>query len=223
MAKIFRLINLGIKRGVDLVGSGLGIIVISPILLLCAIMIKITMPGPVFFKQIRIGKDSKLFSILKLRTMKVDTEAEKNHDISKDDERKTPFGNLLRRTKIDELPQLINVFKGDMSLVGPRPTFAEQVNEYNDFQMQRLFMRPGMTGLAQVNGNISISWEERIEYDVKYIKSFNILLDIKILLKTVKVVIFGEEKYKNHIEDTSDNTEAVYIKDKQEERSVSVK
>ena len=129
--------------------------------------------------------------------MKVDKEAEKSHDFTKDAERMTPFGNLIRRLKIDELPQLINVFKGDMSLVGPRPTIKEQTDLYNDYQRQRLKMRPGMTGLAQVNGNISLSWDERIKYDVEYVTNFSVLLDLKILFKTVGVVVFGEAKYKN--------------------------
>ena len=104
---------------------------------------------------------------------------------------------MIRRLKIDELPQLINVFRGDMSLVGPRPTVKEQTDLYNAYQRQRLNMRPGMTGLAQVNGNISLSWDERIEYDVEYVNKFSILLDLKILLKTIAVVIYGENKFKN--------------------------
>ena len=190
-----RTINLVVKRLLDLIGSGLGLVLVSPILLISALLIKITMPGPVVFRQERIGKDNRLFYILKFRTMKVDKEAESNHDISKDQERKTVMGNFLRRTKIDELPQLINVLKGDMSLVGPRPTFAEQAAAYTTFQKQRLRMRPGMTGLAQVNGNTVISWEDRIKYDVKYVRDFNVLLDIEILFKTIQVVIGGEEKF----------------------------
>lgn len=190
-----RTINLVVKRLIDLIGSGLGLVLVSPILLISALLIKITMPGPVVFRQERIGKDNRLFYILKFRTMKVDKEAESNHDISKDQERKTVMGNFLRRTKIDELPQLINVLKGDMSLVGPRPTFAEQAAAYTTFQKQRLRMRPGMTGLAQVNGNTAISWEDRIKYDVKYVRDFNVLLDIEILFKTIQVVIGGEEKF----------------------------
>ncbi len=190
-----RTINLVVKRLLDLIGSGLGLVLVFPILLISALLIKITMPGPVVFRQERIGKDNRLFYILKFRTMKVDKDAERNHDISKDQERKTVMGNFLRRTKIDELPQLINVFKGDMSLVGPRPTFAEQAAAYTAFQKQRLRMRPGMTGLAQVNGNTAISWEDRIKYDVKYVRDFNVLLDIEILFKTIQVVIDGEEKF----------------------------
>lgn len=192
-----RQVDLAIKRAVDFLGSGIGLIVVSPILLITVIFMELFMPGPVFFKQQRVGKNGTLFNILKFRSMKVDREAEKSHDFTKDAERMTPFGNLIRRLKIDELPQLINVFKGDMSLVGPRPTIKEQTDLYNDYQRQRLKMRPGMTGLAQVNGNISLSWDERIEYDVEYITNFSVLLDLKILFKTVGVVVFGEAKYKN--------------------------
>lgn len=192
-----RQLDLALKRLVDLLGSVIGLIIISPILLITIILLEIFMPGPVFFCQQRVGKNGKTFNILKFRSMKVDKEAEYNHDFTKDEERKTPFGNLIRRLKIDELPQLINVFRGDMSLVGPRPTVKEQTDLYNDYQRQRLNMRPGMTGLAQVNGNISLTWDERIDYDIEYIQKFTLLLDIKILLKTVAIVIFGEDKFKN--------------------------
>lgn len=189
-----RIINLAIKRLLDFLGSGIGLLVISPILLLTIILIEVFMPGPVFFKQQRVGKNGSVFEILKFRSMKVDKEAERNHDFSKDEERKTSFGNLIRRLKIDELPQLINVLRGDMSLVGPRPTVKEQTDLYTDYQRQRLNMRPGMTGLAQVNGNISLTWNERIEFDVEYVNKFSILLDLKILLKTIGVVIYGEDR-----------------------------
>lgn len=192
-----RQLNLALERLTDLLGSGIGLIIISPILLITVVLLEIFMPGPVFFRQQRVGKNGKTFNILKFRSMKVDKEAEDNHDFTKDEERRTPFGNLIRRLKIDELPQLINVFRGDMSLVGPRPTVKEQTDLYNAYQRQRLKMRPGMTGLAQVNGNISLTWDERIDYDVEYINKFTFLLDIKILFKTVVVVIFGEEKFKN--------------------------
>ena len=192
-----RQLNLALERLTDLLGSGIGLIIISPILLITVVLLEIFMPGPVFFRQQRVGKNGKTFNILKFRIMKVDKEAEDNHDFTKDEERRTPFGNLIRRLKIDELPQLINVFRGDMSLVGPRPTVKEQTDLYNAYQRQRLKMRPGMAGLAQVNGNISLTWDERIDYDVEYINKFTFLLDIKILFKTVVVVIFGEEKFKN--------------------------
>ncbi|WP_040213536.1 sugar transferase [Clostridium polynesiense] len=189
--------NLVIKRFVDIFGSGIGLIIISPILIITVILLEIFMPGPVFFSQCRVGKDGKTFNILKFRSMKVDKEVEAKHDFTKDAERMTIFGNCIRRFKIDELPQLINVFRGDMSLVGPRPTVKEQTDLYNDYQRQRLNMRPGMTGLAQVNGNVALSWEERIDYDVEYVNNFNILLDCKILIKTVMVVFCGENRFKN--------------------------
>ena len=192
-----RNINLGLKRTGDILGSGLGIIVLSPLFFVVSLLIKIFMPGPVLFRQQRIGKNGKEFFILKFRSMKVDKQAETAHDFTKDAERLTRLGKVIRRTKIDELPQLINVFRGDMSLVGPRPTVKEQTDQYNEFQRQRLKMRPGMTGLAQVNGNISLTWDERIEYDVDYVTNFSVLLDLKILFRTIAVVIYGEDKFKN--------------------------
>ncbi len=192
-----RSINLGLKRTGDILGSGLGIIVLSPLFFVVSLLIKIFMPGPVLFRQQRIGKNGKEFYILKFRSMKVDKQAETAHDFTKDAERLTRLGKVIRRTKIDELPQLINVFRGDMSLVGPRPTVKEQTDQYNEFQRQRLKMRPGMTGLAQVNGNISLTWNERIEYDVDYATNFSVLLDLKILFRTIAVVICGEDKFKN--------------------------
>ena len=191
-----RRLNLAVKRTADIIFSAAGLIVLMPILLISAILLEIFMPGPLFFKQQRVGKNGRLFNILKFRSMKVDKALEASHDFTRDAERMTPFGKLLRRTKIDELPQLWNVLVGDMSLVGPRPTVKEQTDKYNDYQRQRLNMRPGMTGLAQVNGNISLTWDERFVYDIEYVHTFSVLLDIKILCKTVLVVIMGEEKFK---------------------------
>lgn len=192
---MMRKINLIIKRLIDILGSSVGLLVISPVILVAIVLIKITMPGPIFFFQERVGKGGKVFRIYKLRTMKVNKEAESNFDTTKDRERTTRVGKVLRRFKIDEAVQLINVLNGDMSLVGPRPTLKIQTDRYNDFERQRLEMSPGMTGLAQVNGNISLSWNERIVYDVKYIKDFSVWLDIKILFKTIMIVICGEEKF----------------------------
>lgn len=190
-----RKVNLFLKRAFDLIGSGIGLLIFSPIFLLVPIIIKITMPGPVFFKQIRVGKDGRLFEIYKFRSMKVDKAAEESHDFSKDDQRITRFGHFLRRSKIDELPQLLNVFLGDMSLVGPRPTVKEYADAYTEEQKRRLLVRPGMTGLAQVHGNAAISWDDRIVYDIQYVDHISVLLDAGILLKTILVVIFGEEKF----------------------------
>lgn len=193
---IIRTINLGVKRLFDIVVSAVGLVMLSPVFLITVLVIKVTMPGKIFFYQERVGRGKRLFQILKFRTMKEDKQAEAAHDFSKDAERLTRTGNFLRRLKVDELPQLWNVLIGDMSLVGPRPTIIEQVEKYNEFQLHRLEMRPGMTGLAQVNGNVSLTWDERITYDVEYIEKFTVFLDILILTKTVLVIIFGEQKFK---------------------------
>ncbi len=189
-----------LKRGFDIAVSTLGLLILSPVLLVTAALIKITMPGKVFFRQERVGKNKKIFHILKFRTMKEDKKAEQAHDFSKDSERMTKTGMILRRLKIDELPQLLNVLAGDMSLVGPRPTVIEQVRNYNKFQLRRLKMRPGMTGLAQVNGNTALDWDERIIFDVKYVENFSLWMDLMILLKTILVVVCGEQKFKKECE-----------------------
>lgn len=190
-----RKLNLFLKRSFDMIASGMGIILLSPFFVIVSVLIKVVMPGPVLFKQVRVGKHKRLFKILKFRTMRVDKTAENSHDVSKDAERLTTLGKFLRRTKIDELPQLVNVFIGDMSLVGPRPTFEEQVRQYSKRQMKRLDMRPGMTGLAQINGNTALSWDERIRFDIRYVERFSVGLDIRILLKTLVVVVVGEESF----------------------------
>lgn len=191
-----RALQLFIKRLFDFLSALLGTILVSPLFLLTVLGITLTMPGPIFFLQERVGKDGKCFSILKFRTMKVDKEAIEKHDFSKDKDRLTGFGKLLRRLKIDELPQLLNVLVGHMSLVGPRPTVREQVERYDDYQRRRLQMRPGMTGLAQVNGNISLSWSDRIIWDVRYVERFSLFLDLKIICKTVLIVFLGEARFK---------------------------
>ncbi|MCG1008441.1 sugar transferase [Salinicoccus sp. ID82-1] len=185
-----------IKRFVDIIISSFSLIILSPLLLITGIIIKVTMPGPLFFRQQRVGMHQKLFDILKFRSMKVDRSAEESFDFDKDEQRITTFGRLIRRLKIDELPQLLNVLKGDMSVVGPRPTIEQQVAEYDDHQRRRLDVKPGMTGLAQVNGNAHLTWEERIEYDIEYVDNHSLKLDVLILLKTVLIVLFGEGNFK---------------------------
>lgn len=189
--------ELKMKRVFDWSISMFCLIMLSPIFLCVPFVMLLTMPGPIFFKQERIGQNGNVFNILKFRTMKVDKEAELAHDFTKDEERITGFGRLMRRTKVDELPQLLNVLWGSMSLVGPRPTVKEQIEKFDRRQMKRLLMRPGMTGLAQVNGNVALEWGERIELDLEYIEKYSLLLDLKIILKTVLVVLFGEEKFQH--------------------------
>ncbi|AIO18604.1 UDP-N-acetylgalactosamine-undecaprenyl-phosphate N-acetylgalactosaminephosphotransferase [Candidatus Izimaplasma bacterium HR1] len=186
-----RKIYLLFKRVSDILVSLIGVVILLPFNLTIAIAIKVLMPGPIFFLQERIGKNGKKFMIVKYRSMKVDKSLENRIDTSKDIERTTRLGKILRRTKIDEIPQLLNVLMGDMSLIGPRPTIERQVKKYTVEQMHRLDLKPGMTGLAQVSGGTKILWEERINIDLKYIEEASIILDIKILYKTVLTVIKG--------------------------------
>ncbi len=191
-----------IKCIIDFILALAGLVILSPLFLIITVLIKIDSKGPVFFLQDRVGKDGRIFKIYKFRTMKTDEKAEKNFDSSKDDERITFLGKILRRTKIDELPQLINVVRGDMALVGPRPTIKIQVDNYSSYERQRLKVRPGMTGLAQVNGNISLPWDERIEHDIYYVDNQSMMLDIKILLKTIAIILLGEEHFKKEMTKT---------------------
>lgn len=185
-----------IKRILDFVFAFVILIILSPIMFFSAIGIKIESKGSIFFTQERVGTGKRIFKLYKFRSMKKDEKAERSFDFTKDKQRITKLGKILRRTKIDELPQLINVLKGDMSLVGPRPTVKIQVDKYSEHEMQRLQVTPGMTGLAQVNGNTALSWDERIEYDIYYVQNISFIMDIRIIMKTVVIVLFGEEKFK---------------------------
>ena len=173
------------KRLFDFIISLIGLIIFSPLLLLLSIAI-IALDGfPIIFFQPRLGKNKIFFNIIKFRTMKIG-----DSKSSEDDEiRQTLLGKLLRKTSLDELPVLINVLKGDMSLVGPRPLLIKYSERFNNFQNRRHEVLPGITGLAQINGRNQISWEEKFNYDVQYIDENNFLLDIKILLKTVRSVL----------------------------------
>lgn len=190
------MINNFLKRFMDLIISILGIIVLFPLLIVVAILIKITMPGPILFKQERVGKDEKLFLLLKFRSMKVNRQLENNHDFSKDAERLTKFGRIIRRLKIDEVPQLFNVLKGEMSLVGPRPTVKRQVDKYTDEQHRRHEVKPGMTGLAQVKGGTKMPWPERIILDIEYVENNNIFIDVYLIILTFYVTLFGRNNVK---------------------------
>ena len=176
-----------VKRTIDIVCSGLGLIILSPILLITAMLIRIKLGSPIFFTQDRVGKDGKIFKMIKFRTMLDATD--KWGEPLPDEERMTPFGKFLRSTSIDELPELINVFKGDMSLVGPRPLLVEYIELYSKKQWRRHEVRPGITGWAQVNGRNSLSWGDRFELDVEYVNKYNLFMDIKILFMTVLKVL----------------------------------
>ena len=176
-----------VKRAIDIVCSGLGLIVLSPILIISAILIRKYLGSPIFFTQDRIGKDGKVFKMIKFRTMLDATDKYGNQ--LPDEERLTSFGKLLRSTSIDELPELVNVFLGDMSLVGPRPLLVEYKDLYSTEQWRRHEVRPGITGWAQVNGRNTLDWKSRFKLDVEYVDSFNLLMDVKILFMTVGKVL----------------------------------
>lgn len=189
-----------IKRAFDLVFSGVLLILLSPSLLIIAILIKLDSKGPVFFRQERIGMDGKKFEMLKFRSMKTEAEKETGPVWAKeDDPRRTMIGSFLRRTSIDELPQLINVLKGEMSIVGPRPErpyFVEQYKSLVPKYLDRHRVKTGMTGWAQVNGlRGNTSLEERIKYDIYYIENWSLWFDIKIILRTIRAVVFSKHAY----------------------------
>ena len=176
-----------VKRAIDIVCSGIGLIVLSPILIIASILIRKNLGSPIFFTQDRIGKDGKVFKMIKFRTMLDATDKYGNQ--LPDEERLTSFGKLLRSTSIDELPELVNVFLGDMSLVGPRPLLVEYKDLYSTEQWRRHEVRPGITGWAQVNGRNTLDWKSRFKLDVEYVDNFNLLMDIKILFMTVGKVL----------------------------------
>ncbi|OSI09387.1 sugar transferase [Neisseria zoodegmatis] len=182
--------NKVIKRLFDIFASAAGLLVLSPVLLILAYLIRKNLGSPVFFIQTRPGKDGKPFEMIKFRSMRDAVDAEGKP--LPDSERLTPFGKKLRASSLDELPELWNVLKGDMSLVGPRPLLMKYLPLYNDFQYRRHEVKPGITGWAQVNGRNAISWDEKFAHDVWYVDNQSFWLDIKILLLTVKKVFVRE-------------------------------
>jgi len=178
------------KRAFDVFVALIGMTVLSPLLLLITAVLLLSSGRPVFFLQERIGLHGRTFRIIKFRTMTRDAERRTQGQwITADNPYVTPIGRFLRKTSLDELPELVNVLKGDMSLVGPRPTLPEQVAAYDVFQRRRLEVRPGITGWAQVNGRNSISWTERIKLDVWYVDHWTPWLDVRILLMTIGQVL----------------------------------
>jgi lipopolysaccharide/colanic/teichoic acid biosynthesis glycosyltransferase len=178
------------KRALDVLGASVGLTIGAPLLAASALAIRLEDGGAVFFRQERVGLDGRPFEVLKLRTMIVDAHRQgAGYAVDKGDSRITRVGNLLRRTSLDELPQLWNVLRGEMSLVGPRPTLSYQVEQYTERQRRRLEVRPGLTGWAQVNGRASLSWPERIELDVWYVEHRSLALDLRILLRTASVLL----------------------------------
>lgn len=178
------------KRLLDILIALLALIMLFPLFCVVAYKVRKYLGSPIFFYQDRAGKNGKIFKVIKFRTMKdaVDTYG----NPLPDEERITPLGERLRSSSLDEMPQLLNVIKGDMSIVGPRPQLAEFLPHYTSRQLRRHEVRPGMTGLAQVSGRNHLSWEEKFEYDVQYVEKRNLLLDFKIMFKTVLVVLKKE-------------------------------
>lgn len=178
------------KRIIDFILSACAILLLGLPLLIVALLIRVKLGSPVLFKQRRPGKDGKIFEIYKFRTM---TDArDKDGNLLPDNERLTEFGKLIRSTSIDELPEIINIFKGDMSIIGPRPLLEEYLPLYNEEQAHRHDVRPGLTGWAQINGRNTISWEDKFRYDVEYVRNISFMFDLKIFFMTIKKVFVRE-------------------------------
>lgn len=176
-----------IKRLLDIVLSGGALLVLSPVLLITALLVRVKLGSPVIFCQPRPGKDEKIFNLYKFRSM---TDArDENGQLLPDEIRLTKFGKLLRSTSLDELPELWNIFKGDMSIVGPRPLLVEYLPYYTEEEKLRHDVRPGLTGLAQVNGRNNLTWEQKFAYDLEYVNHLSLVNDVKIIIQTVKKVL----------------------------------
>ena len=188
----------GLPRAADVGLAALGLALCSPLLAVAAIAIRLESRGPAIYRQRRVGRAGERFPMLKLRTMvggSDPTPAQTWEPLREDDPRVTRVGALLRRLSLDELPNLVNVLRGEMAIVGPRPTIEAQVEQYSDRQRRRLEVRPGLTGWAQVNGRASLSWEERIELDLWYVDNRSLRLDLRILARTVRLLLTGQGLY----------------------------
>lgn len=183
-----------LKRIVDITISILGIIILIPFFVIVSLLIKLESSGEVFFKQCRVGKNGKIFKIYKFRSMIINAVnlGAGLYMEGEDDFRITKIGKIMRKTSIDELPQLFNILKGDMSIVGPRPLLKITIDQMSEIQKERLSVRPGITGWAQVNGRNELTMKERVDKDLWYIKNQNMNLDMKIIIKTVKIILFRE-------------------------------
>ena len=211
--------QLFVKRLVDLIVALilLVLLIVFPLLIVIPIIIRLESKGPAVFAQERAGKNGKIFKIYKFRTMLIPEESlDQNGERLKPAKRITKFGAFLRKTSLDEIMQLFNILNGTMSIVGPRPTLPYQVERYDERQRGRLNMRPGITGLAQVNGRNNLTWSEKIEFDIQYIENYSLWLDIKILFKTVGVVL-GQKGI------AFSKNDAITEKDKKELVEVSIK
>jgi exopolysaccharide biosynthesis polyprenyl glycosylphosphotransferase len=194
-----------IKRIMDISLSGIALLMLSPLFFFVALMIQLTMPGPVFFRQERLGKDLKPFRLFKFRSMVVDADKmkdnlENKNEVKglfkmKDDPRITPFGKFLRRSCIDELPQIINIFIGDMSIVGPRPHLQRELGNFEGWRRARFKVKPGLTGMWQVNGRHELNFDKAVLYDIYYIRHQSIIIDIGIILKTIPSILMSRGRF----------------------------
>lgn len=197
------------KRLFDILLSGLALVILSPLLLVLAILVRIKLGSPVLFRQKRPGKDEKIFTLYKFRSMS--DARDENGKLLSDEERLGKFGKLLRSTSLDELPELWNIFKGDMSIVGPRPLLVEYLPYYTEQEHHRHDVRPGLTGLAQINGRNALNWESRFAYDLEYLQYLTLSFDIKIILQTIgrvlsrSDVISGEAQTVENLDDERKN------------------
>lgn len=180
-----------IKRIMDVLLSGIAILLLSPVMLIIAMLVRKKLGSPVIFKQERPGKNEKIFKLYKFRTMT--DERDEHGDLLSDEMRLTKFGRALRSTSLDELPELFNIFKGDMSIVGPRPLLVRYLPYYSCEERKRHNVRPGLTGLAQVNGRNNVDWDQRLKYDVEYVNNLSFLGDVKIILQTIGKVLKGSD------------------------------
>jgi sugar transferase EpsL len=183
------------KRAIDILGSLIGLCLMAPLIVALAAVLRISTGGPAFFGQVRTGRNGRPFRVFKLRSMTGPPSIEVGRETSAEDPRITPIGAWLRRTGCDELPQLWNVLRGEMSLVGPRPLLAWENDLCDERQARRLLVRPGITGLAQVNGRNSIAWEDRIAWDIRYVDGASLGGDLVILFRTLPVALFGLDAY----------------------------
>ncbi len=193
------------KRLFDIVCALAALIVFGWLYIIVAVLVKIKLGSPVLFKQVRPGKDEKIFNLYKFRTMT--DEKDENGNLLPDDVRLTKFGRLLRKTSLDELPEAFNILKGDMSVVGPRPLLVEYLDYYTEEERHRHDVRPGLSGLAQVNGRNAITWEEKFKYDLEYVNNISFLLDIKIIFRTVfkattaSDILVGEQQVEGNLKE----------------------